>query len=217
MNIYEKLQSCKSELQKLNLPKTGKNNFAKYDYWELSDFLPTIVSLFENHKMCSICTFNADIATLRIINSEKPDETIELTSPMAAADLKGCHAIQNMGAVETYQRRYLYMSALDISEPDALDATQGAPQRPVVKDTPKNDSKKPSPKEEPPEIMCTANEINMLHKEIQRVGGDETEWVEYVAKKAEHGPKPKKFEDITKKQFIWSMKILNAKPTKAET
>jgi hypothetical protein len=66
----------------------------------------------------------------------------------------------------------------------------------------------------PQEVMCTANEINMLHQEILRVGGDEKEWVDYVAKKSEHGPKPKKLEDITKKQFIWSMKILGTKPNK---
>jgi len=129
-NIYEKLQDCKSELQGMNLKKTGKNAFAKYDYWELSDYLPTVISLFKQHKLFSYFSFGLELATLTIINSEQPEESISLTSPMAAADLKGCHAIQNMGAVETYQRRYLYMAALDISEPDALDGTQGKPDKP---------------------------------------------------------------------------------------
>lgn len=124
-NIYEKLQACKAELQACKLPKTGKNAFANYDYWELSDFLPTVVSLFKKHGLCSYFSFTNDYATLTVVNTEKPDETISITSPMASAELKGCHAIQNMGAVETYQRRYLYMALLDISEPDALDATQG--------------------------------------------------------------------------------------------
>lgn len=124
-NIYQKLQDCKAELQTKDLKKTGKNAFAKYDYWELADFLPTVISLFKKFGLCSFFSFGTEIATLTIVNAEQPEERIELTSPMAAADLKGCHAIQNMGAVETYQRRYLYMAALDISEPDALDATQG--------------------------------------------------------------------------------------------
>jgi hypothetical protein len=128
-NIYEKLQDCKAELQALSLPKTGENKFAHYSYWELSDYLPTVISLFKQHKLFSYFSFGLELATLTIINSEQPEESISLTSPMAAADLKGCHAIQNMGAVETYQRRYLYMAALDISEPDALDGTQGKPDK----------------------------------------------------------------------------------------
>lgn len=137
MNIYEKLQACKSELQSMNLPKTGKNKFAGYDYWELSDFLPTVISLFKQHGICSFVSFSSDVATLTVVSIEKPEESISVTSPMAAADLKGCHAIQNMGAVETYQRRYLYQSLLDISEPDALDGTMSS-------DHPSTDSK-PAP------------------------------------------------------------------------
>jgi hypothetical protein len=33
--------------------------------------------------------------------------------------------VQNIGAVETYQRRYLWVAALEIVEHDALDATTG--------------------------------------------------------------------------------------------
>ena len=39
--------------------------------------------------------------------------------------MKGAHAIQNLGAVETYQRRYLYLAAFEIVENDGLDATLG--------------------------------------------------------------------------------------------
>jgi hypothetical protein len=45
---------------------------------------------------------------------------------MGSAQLKGCHEVQNIGAVETYQRRYLWVAALEIVEHDALDATTGA-------------------------------------------------------------------------------------------
>jgi hypothetical protein len=44
---------------------------------------------------------------------------------MGSAALKGCHEVQNIGAVETYQRRYLWVAALEIVEHDALDATTG--------------------------------------------------------------------------------------------
>lgn len=42
---------------------------------------------------------------------------------MGSAALKGVHEVQNIGAVETYQRRYLWVAALEIVEHDALDET----------------------------------------------------------------------------------------------
>jgi hypothetical protein len=45
---------------------------------------------------------------------------------MGSAALKGCHEVQNIGAVETYQRRYLWVAALEIVEHDALDSSPGA-------------------------------------------------------------------------------------------
>ena len=125
MNIYQKLQHCRVELQEMNLRKSGENKFAKYSYFELADFLPAINKLFLDHKLFSQVSFDGELATLTIINIEKPEEQAVFTSPMAEAQLKGCHEIQNLGAVETYQRRYLYMTALEIVEHDALDATTG--------------------------------------------------------------------------------------------
>jgi hypothetical protein len=51
---------------------------------------------------------------------------IIITSPMSKAELKGAHPIQNLGAVETYQRRYLWMTAMEIVEHDALDSSKPA-------------------------------------------------------------------------------------------
>lgn len=125
MNVYEKLQACRVKLQRMNIKKSGANKFSGYDYFELGDFLPHINELFSEFKLTSKVTFDKDMATLTIINIEKPDEIIEFTSPMATAKLKGCHEIQNLGAVQTYQRRYLYMTALEIVDHDVIDATTG--------------------------------------------------------------------------------------------
>lgn len=126
MNIYEKLQKMRVELQALNIKKSGKNTYAGYEYFELGDFMPPINQLMQSNGVCSVVSYGAEAATLTLINIEKPEETITFTSPMANAELKGAHPIQNLGAVETYQRRYLYMTAFEIVEADALDATQGA-------------------------------------------------------------------------------------------
>lgn len=125
MNVYEKLQKARVELQARNIKQTGENKFAKYKYFELGDFLPHVNAIFNEQKLFSQVSFTSEVATLTIVNAEKPDEQVVFTSPMAEADLKGVHAIQNLGAVQTYQRRYLYMAALEISEHDALDGTTG--------------------------------------------------------------------------------------------
>ncbi|WP_455577317.1 ERF family protein [Anaerosinus sp.] len=125
MNIFEKLQTMRVALQAQNLKKSGKNTYSKYDYYNLSDFLPQVNQLMVDNKVTSVITFDKEFAKLTLIDCEKPDARIEFTSPMASAQLKGVHEIQNLGAVETYQRRYLYMVAFEIVEADVLDAVQG--------------------------------------------------------------------------------------------
>jgi hypothetical protein len=135
--VYAKLQTARMQLQAAPLKKSGHNKFAGYQYFELGDFLPTINKIFNDLGLCSVISFSQDLATLRIVDVDTGG-CITFTSPMAEANLKGCHPIQNLGAVETYSRRYLYVTALEIVEHDALDATTGqdAPRsaKPVTKD-----------------------------------------------------------------------------------
>ena len=125
MNVFEKLQSARVELQECEIKKSGSNKFSGYDYFELGDILPHINILMNKYKLCSSISYGTDIATLTITNSEKLEEKIIFTSPMAQATLKGCHDIQNLGAVQSYLRRYLYLTAFEIVEADVLDATTG--------------------------------------------------------------------------------------------
>lgn len=122
-NIYEKIQFAKEEILKANLKKSWKNKFAGYDYFELADFLPFIVQTCNKLWLFTSVSFNETTATLKVVNCEKTDEVVEITSPMKELELKGCNQIQALWGVETYQRRYLYMSLFDIVENDMFDAT----------------------------------------------------------------------------------------------
>ena len=51
-------------------------------------------------------------------------ESVKITSPMSSAALKGCHEVQNLGAVQTYLRRYLWVAAMEIVEHDAIDSSE---------------------------------------------------------------------------------------------
>lgn len=124
MNIYEKIQLIKEELLKANLKKSGENVFAKYKYYELADFLPTIIQLCNEHKVYTGISFDNEKAILEVRNIENTDEVIYYTSPMAELELKGCNKVQALGGTETYNRRYLYQACFDIIENDMFDSTK---------------------------------------------------------------------------------------------
>jgi hypothetical protein len=124
-NIYEKLQKARVTLQQSKLKKSGKNAYAGFEYFELADFLPKVNEIFLEQGLCSDFSIKDCQAVLTIINSEKTDETMAFTMPTAELQLKGCTAIQSLGGVNTYCKRYLYLNALEIVEADMLDAKIG--------------------------------------------------------------------------------------------
>lgn len=134
MKVYKKLSEARVALQSRELTKSGHNKFAGYKYFELGDFLPAIQEIFNTVGLVDVISFTDDVATMTIYAHED-GSSVTFTSPMGSASLKGCHEVQNIGAVETYQRRYLYTVAMAVVESDALDATTGgvAPETKTVK------------------------------------------------------------------------------------
>jgi hypothetical protein len=114
--------NARIRLQNTELKKTGHNKFAGYYYFELGDFLPQVQEIFHQVGLCGYISFDTTIATLTIVDIEDNSQ-LTITSPMVEANLKGAHPIQNLGAVETYTRRYLWVSAMEIVEHDALDSS----------------------------------------------------------------------------------------------
>ena len=88
-----------------------------------------------------VTTFENDMATMTIINVEDPADYIVFTSPMREIEPirssttggEVTNAIQRLGSVETYQRRYLYMIALDIVESDSIEPQTGNNTPPAAK------------------------------------------------------------------------------------
>ena len=141
MSVYKKLQQARMLLQGTKLTKSGKNKFAGYEYFELGDFLPAIQKICNDIGLCGIVSFNHEMAYLQI-NDVEDGTSIMFTSPMSSAALKGCHDVQNLGAVQSYLRRYLWVNAFEIVEHDALDATTGAVEvKPIAKVEPKSSPK----------------------------------------------------------------------------
>jgi len=122
--VLEKLIDSRVALQHKSLNKSGHNKFAGYKYFELADFLPTVQQIFQEKGLVDVISFTETLATMIVFDIED-GSSVSFTSPMGSANLKGCHEVQNIGAVESYQRRYLYTTALAIVENDVLDAVTG--------------------------------------------------------------------------------------------
>jgi hypothetical protein len=147
MSVHKKLMAVRCDLLRTKLEKSGHNKFAGYRYFELGDFMPATMDLFYKHGLCGVVSYDTEYAKLCITDVED-GTVIVITSPMATAALKGAHDIQNLGAVETYQRRYLWMTALELTENDPIDSTAGSepPPKPVAKPAPKPvEAPKPPP------------------------------------------------------------------------
>ena len=133
--IFKRLQEIKAQLSATKLTKSGKNTYSGYSYFELSDFLPTLIKLCNDNGVYTQVSFTNDIAILTAINVDNPQERVEVTSPMREAEVKGAVSIQQLGAVQTYERRYLYMAMFDIVDNDVCDAVQGKSEQLYAKQT----------------------------------------------------------------------------------
>jgi hypothetical protein len=134
-NLNESIIEIRCELQAKNLKKSGKNKFAGFDYFELSDFLPTLNELMKKYKVNDIFTIKDGIASLTLILGE---EKQEYTMPFVMFDtpvnakydnntkqykqVKSMQDIQYLGALNTYYKRYLYLNAFGITDGEIIDS-----------------------------------------------------------------------------------------------
>lgn len=171
-SVYKRLQSIRVKLQESGLKKSGRNKFADYTYFELEDFIPAMNRMFEADGLCSTICYDSQLATLMILDVDKPEDRAVFTIPMSTAALKGCHEVQNLGAVVSYIRRYLYTIALEIVESDALDKTHGNDALEKHNPAP---YQKPAPKVQPIDlerlvgVLASMNSVKELESEYKSV------------------------------------------------
>jgi len=177
MTIYQKLSNARKSFHARKLTKSGHNKFAGYKYFELGDFVQAGMECLDAEGLVPVISFDASEARLTLFDTQS-EATIVITSPMADAQLKGCHPIQNLGAVQTYQRRYLWVTLLEIIEHDALDSSE--------------------PLKEP--AKPTKQAINKLKKAVLESGRDADKMLAYF--------EVLEFEDLTTDQVQTAMSML---------
>jgi hypothetical protein len=142
-NVYQKLLEARVLFMEEDVKKSGKNMKMSYKYFELQDIVPVATPIFQKVGLLPVTTFTDDMAMLTIIDVDNPGDCINFTSPMReiapiisnSTGGEVTNAIQRLGSVETYQRRYLYMIALDIVESDSIEPLTGNNPPPAPKPT----------------------------------------------------------------------------------
>lgn len=133
MNVYKKLQKARIMFLGSDAKKTGKNMHLAFKYFELDDIVPVATKIFDELGLFAHISFDNEQSCMTVINTDNTEETTQFCLPLR--ELTGNNAVnpvQALGASVTYYRRYLYMMALDICEPDNIEPTlDGATPVPV--------------------------------------------------------------------------------------
>ena len=150
MNVRQKLAKARLYFLNQKVTKSGKNMSLEFKYFELEDIIPVAIRIFARVGLTSNTVFNGETATMTIFNTDNREEPgIEFVAPYREVGQiisnKGkevTNPMQALGSSITYLRRYLWMMALDITEPDDIDANRGADNEDTDLETPAPAKKK---------------------------------------------------------------------------
>lgn len=158
--LNQSIISIRVSLQNAKLKKSGKNKFAGFDYFELSDFLPKLNELMQAEDVNDRYYIKDGYAVLDLIKGE---EVNTYTMPFVlfetpvnikidnntgeTREVKTMQDIQYLGALNTYYKRYLYLNAFGITDGEVIDSMDNG------------NLGKAEPKAEP---KATAKQIDMI-------------------------------------------------------
>lgn len=127
-NVYQKLIEAREKFLTSEINQSGKNMQLSFKYFELKDIVPTITHIFKDLGLLAVARFTDTVATLTIVNTDNPEETIDFPVPfnqiqpiVSNAGKQVTNDMQALGSSITYMRRYLYLIAMDICVNDEIE------------------------------------------------------------------------------------------------
>lgn len=158
LNLNDCIIRIRVELQNSKLKKSGHNEYAGFDYFNLSDFLPKLNELelkYSINDKFTIIEENGNLFADLVIS--KGDSYSEYRMPFKIFDTpvnkngqKSMQDIQYLGAMNTYYKRYLYINAFGITDGEIIDGMNN------------NDTKS-----EAPERLASPKQIELINKFYQ--------------------------------------------------
>lgn len=191
LNIMQKIQKARVELQGKDLKKSGFNKGIGFKYFELDDFLPYINEICNNIGLFTKVEFGKEEAILKIYDLEKREDVEIWNTPVDITTLRNGSVMQSIGAAQKYARRQLYQMAFEIAENDVLDSDDAV-------DIEAEEAKKKISK---PKVIT-------INKLIDETDTDINKFLSYA--------QVKKVEDITNDAFPTLLSFLNKKKVQEE-
>lgn len=193
-NVYQKLIKARAMFLNADPKKSGKNMQLAFKYFELDDIVPIATKIFEEIGLISLVSFESDKAMMLINNTDEPNDCVAFTVPfkpiepiVSNAGKQVTNEMQALGSSITYMRRYLYMIALDICEPDEIDgnvigATTPTTETPVkvkpIKTTP---TEKPLTDSNGNASDTQINQLKTLLKKLREIDSSQEEFIHQIA------------------------------------
>lgn len=119
MNITEKLLEARKRIKETAIKKEGTNTFSKYDYFTPSQVSELVNTVCQELKILPTFSLRKDefglFGQLLIRDLEK-DIFIETQMRTEMPKITATNMTQQMGGCETYTKRYMLMSAFDITD-----------------------------------------------------------------------------------------------------
>lgn len=229
-NVYTKLIEARADFLAKGIKKSGKNDYAGFNYYELDDIVPTVTEIFKKRGLLSMFFMSRDTAEMDIIDCDEPNDGIRFTAPVVMMEpivgksgKAAMNPLQCLGSTITYMRRYLYQMAMDICEKDEMDGIEAVPAQsndiysneyePVP---PRNTSARDvsqSQSQPKQERKATKDQISdkqerFLHGELKRNG-----WSETMAKKVIKADSGKEhFSELSQDEFQRLLNTIHANP-----
>lgn len=177
LSVHQKLAYARVMLQEKIGKKSGVNGENNFSFFQLEDFLPSINEISLRIGILSLVQFEEKRAVLSILNTDNPsDSTVEFTIELKEITINGSNAMQALGAVTTYARRYLYQMAFEICEKDVFDKISGLydyKTGEIIR--PKNDKANKNFNNQNPQqpAMITSSQLKLLNDLVQSLQSNE--------------------------------------------
>lgn len=127
-NVYQKLIEARQSFLDSYVQQSGKNMNLEFMYFELKDIVPTVTKIFKEIGLIALDNFTGNTATLTIVNTDNPEETVVFSAPfnqilpiVSNQGRQVTNTMQALGSSITYMRRYLYQIAMDICVNDEIE------------------------------------------------------------------------------------------------
>lgn len=178
LNVMQKLAKARLMFLNQGVSKSGKNIKMEFKYYELDDIVPTALRIFAKVGLLGVDNIVSPVATMTVYNVDNLEEQgVTFTMPYKENDhivsKEGKNVTNNLqllGMSITYIRRYLYMMALDITEPDAVDPNIGGMEEEEEEEV------VPKPKKKEKKAPATPEERKEAKKELTaEVAANETQ------------------------------------------